>query len=268
MFTFVPFPYPVLFLVSLPLSMLTTTTVAPNYICLQIIYELGTFRIRLRLAFMLKQTLILRFKKPIGWRRIDLQCLPDCHPSSFCKASYKTLKSIAYISLVRSILEYGYIVWDPYVQQDIQCIENIQKRAARFIIGDYRTCSQSFMTRTLQDIGLPPLHERRLFNRLSFLYKIANRLVPALQNDNRLTRSDNKRRIKPTQYSGYISENHVANRSRNNSKCFINIDSVSAQYKNSFFPRTIVKWNALDNSIVCEPDINSFKAKLKTHMFD
>ena len=98
----------------------------------------------------------------LGMLRRNLKFLP------------KSLKSTAYISLVRSILEYGSIVWDPYVQQDIQCIEKIQNRAARFIIGDYRTCSQGFMTRTLQDIGLPPLHERRLFNRLSFLYKIAN----------------------------------------------------------------------------------------------
>ena len=54
----------------------------------------------------------------------------------------KSLKSTAYIPLVRSILEYGSIVWDPYTQQDFQCIEYIQTHAARFIINDYRTCSQ------------------------------------------------------------------------------------------------------------------------------
>ena len=63
----------------------------------------------------------------LGMLRRNLRFLPKGH------------KSTAYISLVRSILEYGSIVWDPYIQQDIQCIERVQKRAARFIVNDYRT---------------------------------------------------------------------------------------------------------------------------------
>ena len=33
-------------------------------------------------------------------------------------------KRLAYMALVRSTLEYGAIVWDPYRQQDIQSLEN------------------------------------------------------------------------------------------------------------------------------------------------
>ena len=146
-------------------------------------------------------------------------------------------KCTAYISLVRSILEYGSIVWDPYIQQDIQYIERVQKRAARFIVNDYRTHTQGFMTRTLKDIGLPPLHERRLFNRLSNSYKIANGLVPAIPHKNHLEPLHNKRNIKPTRYTGYASKNIIVNRSRNNSKCYKYIDSKCSQYKNSFFFR-------------------------------
>ena len=97
---------------------------------------------------------------------------------------------------------------------------------------------------------------------------MTNGLVPALKNENHLVQSDNKRRIKPKQFSGYISKNPVGQRCRNNSKCFNHIDSKCAQYKYSFFPRTIVDWNALDNSIVSEPNLGSFKTKLKSHMFD
>ena len=103
----------------------------------------------------------------------------------------------------------------------------------------------------IKDIGLPSLQERRIFNRLSFFYKVANGLVPARRNEKHLVQSDNKRRIKPKQFSGYISKNPVWQRCRNNSKCFDHIDSKCAQYKYSFFPRTIVDWNTLDNSISC-----------------
>ena len=39
-------------------------------------------------------------------------------------------KCLAYISVVRPLLEYGSAVWDPYLQKDIQSIEMVQQRAA------------------------------------------------------------------------------------------------------------------------------------------
>ena len=113
----------------------------------------------------------------------------------------KAHKSTAYQTLVRSILEYGSIVWDPHTIQDKQCLERIQRRAARFIVGDYKTKSEGFMTQTLKDIGLPPLHQRRLFNRLAFFHKIAYGLVPAIKQEDHLQPLDNKRRIRPTRYT-------------------------------------------------------------------
>jgi hypothetical protein len=52
----------------------------------------------------------------------------------------KDCKKTAYISLVhaRSTMEYGAIVWDPYTIVDTNKLERIQRRAARFITGDYK----------------------------------------------------------------------------------------------------------------------------------
>ena len=45
----------------------------------------------------------------------------------------KPCKKTAYIALVRSVLEYSTIVWDPYLVSDIDRLERIQTSAPRFI---------------------------------------------------------------------------------------------------------------------------------------
>ena len=180
----------------------------------------------------------------------------------------KQYKSTAYQSLVRSILEYGCIIWDPYIQHDINSLERVQRRAARFIISDYRTKSQGFMTQSLKDLGLPTLQQRRLYHRLGYFYKITNGLVPAINSSDYLAPVSNKRRIKTKVHSEYLADNPIQNLSRNNSKCFKSIHAKSEQYKKSFFIKTIRDWNSLDNELVCEETIESFKIKLKSCILD
>ena len=51
----------------------------------------------------------------------------------------KNCKRNAYLALVRPILEYGAVVWDPHLQKDIDKLERVQRSAARFIAGNYQT---------------------------------------------------------------------------------------------------------------------------------
>ena len=48
-------------------------------------------------------------------------------------------KRAACIALARAVLEYGAMLWDPYHRGDIDKLEKIQHRAARFITRDYRS---------------------------------------------------------------------------------------------------------------------------------
>ena len=105
-------------------------------------------------------------------------------------------RKTAYISLVRSILDYGQIVWDPYLKQDVERLERVQRQAARFITGDYRMCEEGCVTSMLQSLELSSLENRRSTNRLIFMYKVVEGLVPAITPNEFLKPSRQKRQVK------------------------------------------------------------------------
>ena len=63
----------------------------------------------------------------------------------------------AYLSLVRSVIEYGAIVWDPYLQQDIDRLDRVQRKGVRFIKGDYKSRSPGCVTAMLASQNLSSL---------------------------------------------------------------------------------------------------------------
>ena len=117
------------------------------------------------------------------------------HISDICKRAGSTLlgflrrnlrncpqecRRLAYISLIRSSLEYGTTVWDPYLKQDVDRVERVQRQAARFIKRDYRTRDTGCVGHMLQELNLPPLQERRKQQRLTTLHKIVKGHIPAM----------------------------------------------------------------------------------------
>ena len=60
------------------------------------------------------------------------------------------VKSTAYLTLVRPIMEYAACVWDPYQKYLTNNIEKIQRRATRWVLSDYR--QQSSVTDMLYQL--------------------------------------------------------------------------------------------------------------------
>ena len=88
------------------------------------------------------------------------------------KGSPQELKRLAYITLVRSGMEYASPVWDPSTTKDQDALERVQRRAARWITSSYdRTTS---VTKLLRQLNLEPLDKRRRIYRLTFVYKVLN----------------------------------------------------------------------------------------------
>jgi hypothetical protein len=50
----------------------------------------------------------------------------------------RKVKTLTYTSLVRPVVEYSSLVWNPSKNQQISEVEQIQRKAARYVFNDYR----------------------------------------------------------------------------------------------------------------------------------
>ena len=157
-------------------------------------------------------------------------------------------KRLAYCAMIRTQLEYACPVWDPHLQKDINSLESVQRRAARFITNDYYSKTPGDMTKMLKRLNLEPLHERRKTKRLEMFSKIVKKEVPPLPPDKFLKQMNTeKRKIKPKNMTGFNFENIVQNYATTNPTSFERIVCQTTQRSNSYFPRTIIQWNQLDS---------------------
>ena len=124
------------------------------------------------------------------------------------KGCPEKLKQTAYLSLIRSFMEYGATVWDPYQKYNSDKIE--------------RYSSVSDM---LDELGWTPLSQRRQEARLIRFYKIIDGLAQV-------------------PFEGVLVEAYKGTRRKHNMK-FRQIGHTTSQYGQSFFPKTISAWNGL-----------------------
>ena len=80
------------------------------------------------------------------------------------------VKAASYGSLVRPVLEYASTVWDPTTKTNIDSLEQVQRRASRFVTNDYSSRHPGCVTEMLHKLEWDTLQQRRLEARLSFLH--------------------------------------------------------------------------------------------------
>ena len=142
----------------------------------------------------------------------------------------KKMRQQAYISLVHPHLKYSCAVWSPYIKKDISRVEMVQRCAAQFVLQNYhRRASVSFM---LQELEWDTLEKRR---QAASLVTIA---------------------INP---ADYITPRTPAVTRNYHPYQYQIIPARIQLYQNSFFPRTVIWWNALPVSVVISPSVKVFR---------
>ncbi len=146
--------------------------------------------------------------------------------------------------MVRPLLEYATVTWDPYTACNIHDLEMVQRRAAHFVGSDYRRTTS--VTSLLDSLGWLSLHDRRRNARLINFFKARMgspglaHLVSDLNRLSRFTRS--------TSCSGVPT--------------YLQLSARTDVYKFSFLPRTIVDWNSLDIGVRGLNSLDSFRKVL------
>ena len=176
-------------------------------------------------------TMVKKANKTLGFLRRNLK-----------SASQKT-KEASYKTLLRPQVEYCATIWDPYTKTNIDQIEMVQRRAARFVLQRYHQTSS--VNAMLDQLAWETLQERRAKMRLILLYKAVKNLVCV-------------------DYHHYLIPHHSRTRLQHD-QAFQQISTLQNYHLYSFYPRTIPQWNDLPASIVHSKDITSFKEKLSNH---
>ena len=155
------------------------------------------------------------------------------------------IKSIAYTTLVRPILEYASASWDPHCLKHIKTLERIQRQAARFCTQNYSR-EPGTVTQLLKDLQWDTLQTRRKIKRLSIIYKMEHNLIDI-----------------PLDH--YIQ--HNTRSSRKHDSQFLQIRHSANIFGNSFFPTTIKEWNSLPPNTVSSKSLklNSFQKNVIQH---
>ena len=164
----------------------------------------------------------------------------------------KRTKATAYTSLVRPGMEYAAPIWDPYLQEDINSLEKIQRKAARWAKSDYSP--HSSVTSMLNDLKWEPLSDRRLSSKLGLFHKIQHKEIALdFQKDFDLSYSTRSTRACSSITSEGTISSHKLHRPRANKRPF----------QNSCIISTVPAWNKLEANQIILP-YKLFKRQLNS----
>ena len=151
------------------------------------------------------------------------------------------VKETAYKSLVRPLLEYASTAWSPHTSRNIDKLEAVQRRAARFTLGYYIYGPNANLTQQINNnLKWQSLQHRRALYDLSLFYKIRSNLV----NIN----------FPPTVQ---VSPRHPDR--------YLHIQALHSEaYRYHFYNRSIRYWNILPINITQVTTLEAFKTQCQS----
>jgi hypothetical protein len=86
----------------------------------------------------------------------------------------KPVKAAAYTTMARLTLEYASTVWDPHSSAETHKLEQVQRRAARFVHNNYTERTPGCVTHMVQNLGWQPLQKMFKYIQLKVHWNIYN----------------------------------------------------------------------------------------------
>jgi len=134
-------------------------------------------------------------------------------------------------------LEYASAAWDPFTARDIMELDKVQHWSACFVKNNYKWSKS--VSQLTSELGWQPLDQSRRNARLTLFYKSIHG-------------------------ANSIPVHHLQQPMRHTRQCgthtFTPLSSRTNAYKYSYFPRTVVDWNALPDSARSAPSTDSREA--------
>lgn len=180
----------------------------------------------------------------------------DVHINQTCTKAYRQLgylrrklalapskvRLTSYKCLVRPILEYGSVIWNPHQTYLLNQLEGIQNKALRFVYSQYS-----------RDVNITALRNRASIQTLAIRRRIAAlKFLYLLYHDNI---NINKHEYLKPPYQRSARTNHDKSIRPFISRC--------NSFKYSYFPSVIEIWNNLPRDIVSSESLESFTANLE-----
>ena len=136
-----------------------------------------------------------------------------------------------YKAFIRLYLDYGDVIFDKAFNNSFHPkLESIQYNAALVITGAIRGTSKE---KLCQELGFESLQYRRWFRKLYLFYKIIEH--------------------RSSSYLYGLIPKPLNSYSTGNSENMLPIKTNHRDFKNTFFPSTIIEWYKLGSTIFCSP---------------
>ena len=143
-----------------------------------------------------------------------------------------------YMTYVRPHLEYAVQSWNPWLKADIECLENVQKRAIKMVSG---LRSSSYLDR-LKEVGLTTLEARRARGDMLLTWRMQSGNLD-VENSWFTLCEPNEQMVTRHSTVGNLVKPRFNRDIR----------------KNFFTVRAVDQWNSLPSNIKSSPTINQFK---------
>ena len=134
-------------------------------------------------------------------------------------------------------MEYAATAWNPHTTENIKKVEAVQRRAARFVTGDYRYTSS--VTAMTENLSWETFQHRRQQVKAIMMFRIVHAMVAILA-------------FPHLQLMGAATRRHQY-------KYGIPYCRTNT-YKDSFFPSSIRLWNQLPENLTNAESLEAFKA--------